>query len=114
MLINPSPVLNAPDGLAVMLSLPIGWGSCPATRKLETTQPIVAMAASSIETSMNTPSLRLRSAKDAAIANAAVIPPTVSAMGYPTRSGADSPSRSEEHTSELQSRENLVCRLLLE
>src|SRR5436309_16103656 len=27
---------------------------------------------------------------------------------------AESPSRSEEHTSELQSRENLVCRLLLE
>src|SRR5690606_41126048 len=27
---------------------------------------------------------------------------------------ADSPFRSEEHTSELQSRENLVCRLLLE
>src|SRR5690606_41198049 len=26
----------------------------------------------------------------------------------------DHPSRSEEHTSELQSRENLVCRLLLE
>src|SRR5690606_41838406 len=26
----------------------------------------------------------------------------------------DRPSRSEEHTSELQSRENLVCRLLLE
>src|SRR5207302_9822678 len=38
---------------------------------------------------------------------------------YPTsgRSGARSTShcrRSEEHTSELQSRENLVCRLLLE
>src|SRR5690606_40503860 len=35
-----------------------------------------------------------------------------SASGYPpavTRTG-----RSEEHTSELQSRENLVCRLLLE
>src|SRR5690606_41558656 len=31
------------------------------------------------------------------------------------RSGTlDVPSRSEEHTSELQSRENLVCRLLLE
>src|SRR5690606_41271433 len=28
--------------------------------------------------------------------------------------GATSPCRSEEHTSELQSRENLVCRLLLE
>src|SRR5436309_12156403 len=27
---------------------------------------------------------------------------------------ADAPTRSEEHTSELQSRENLVCRLLLE
>src|SRR5690606_42143010 len=26
----------------------------------------------------------------------------------------DAPGRSEEHTSELQSRENLVCRLLLE
>src|SRR5690606_32088663 len=29
-------------------------------------------------------------------------------------SGTPSPARSEEHTSELQSRENLVCRLLLE
>src|SRR5690606_40428609 len=28
--------------------------------------------------------------------------------------GAPEPVRSEEHTSELQSRENLVCRLLLE
>src|SRR5690606_42125114 len=28
--------------------------------------------------------------------------------------GRDDPPRSEEHTSELQSRENLVCRLLLE
>src|SRR5690606_41362362 len=28
--------------------------------------------------------------------------------------GAKYPGRSEEHTSELQSRENLVCRLLLE
>src|SRR5690606_41821236 len=31
----------------------------------------------------------------------------------PTHFGAE-PGRSEEHTSELQSRENLVCRLLLE
>src|SRR5690606_40983550 len=31
--------------------------------------------------------------------------------GYPGRSGS---GRSEEHTSELQSREKLVCRLLLE
>src|SRR6266511_5960352 len=32
----------------------------------------------------------------------------------PPRTGSRCPSRSEEHTSELQSRENLVCRLLLE
>src|SRR5690606_40916146 len=30
------------------------------------------------------------------------------------RWGKSTPSRSEEHTSELQSRENIVCRLLLE
>src|SRR5690606_40410470 len=30
------------------------------------------------------------------------------------RKPVESPPRSEEHTSELQSRENLVCRLLLE
>src|SRR5690606_39514954 len=35
--------------------------------------------------------------------------------GWHPRSGSRSPvARSEEHTSELQSRENLVCRLLLE
>src|SRR5690606_41381149 len=36
--------------------------------------------------------------------------------GTPRKPGSDSglDARSEEHTSELQSRENLVCRLLLE
>src|SRR5690606_41771919 len=34
--------------------------------------------------------------------------------GWPTRCTAGDAPRSEEHTSELQSRENLVCRLLLE
>src|SRR5690349_22750307 len=32
----------------------------------------------------------------------------------PRRRHADRPARSEEHTSELQSRRDLVCRLLLE
>src|SRR5690606_40071540 len=32
----------------------------------------------------------------------------------PARAGGSARRRSEEHTSELQSRENLVCRLLLE
>src|SRR5690606_40988935 len=36
------------------------------------------------------------------------------AIDVETRPGDNIPARSEEHTSELQSRENLVCRLLLE
>src|SRR5690606_41398573 len=44
--------------------------------------------------------------------------PEPSKASAPTRWGspepAAKPKRSEEHTSELQSRENLVCRLLLE
>src|SRR5690606_42135065 len=40
----------------------------------------------------------------------------VNSFGFQTfrHSSANAPNRSEEHTSELQSRENLVCRLLLE
>src|SRR5436309_9261202 len=41
-------------------------------------------------------------------------PPPASASARSRLSSAGSSSRSEEHTSELQSRENLVCRLLLE
>src|SRR3712207_7036676 len=45
-------------------------------------------------------------------------PATRSAASRPTRSTAPTasgwPTRSEEHTSELQSRQYLVCRLLLE
>src|SRR5690349_23290615 len=51
------------------------------------------------------------------MAGAAVVGPTkVEEIRAPTRSpGRPSPSlRSEEHTSELQSRRDLVCRLLLE
>src|SRR5690606_41895164 len=38
----------------------------------------------------------------------------VSFLGVPSPAVEAAPPRSEEHTSELQSRENLVCRLLLE
>src|SRR5690606_40482107 len=41
-------------------------------------------------------------------------PPTTSGGGSAARGARAAPGRSEEHTSELQSRENLVCRLLLE
>src|SRR5436305_10127848 len=41
-------------------------------------------------------------------------PPPTTSITRPTRPCRDFPSRSEEHTSELQSRPHLVCRLLLE
>src|SRR5207302_7610387 len=42
-------------------------------------------------------------------------PATVHLAGHRRATGLSTPpQRSEEHTSELQSRENLVCRLLLE
>src|SRR5690606_40445782 len=39
---------------------------------------------------------------------------TEQARWLPLNAAGRAPCRSEEHTSELQSRENLVCRLLLE
>src|SRR5260221_7336900 len=39
--------------------------------------------------------------------------PSAACRPFPTQPGPD-PSRSEEHTSELQSHSDLVCRLLLE
>src|SRR3712207_8651743 len=40
--------------------------------------------------------------------------PPATSSGSPSRTPAPSRPRSEEHTSELQSRQYLVCRLLLE
>src|SRR5258708_15125028 len=40
--------------------------------------------------------------------------PSPAGLPRPTWPGAGTPSRSEEHTSELQSPDHLVCRLLLE
>src|SRR5690606_41205073 len=50
------------------------------------------------------------------ISMVSLMPPgvTVRVRSMRTVGSMESPSRSEEHTSELQSRENLVCRLLLE
>src|SRR5690606_39462076 len=44
----------------------------------------------------------------------AKIRPLLVSRCYACHSAETKPARSEEHTSELQSRENLVCRLLLE
>src|SRR2546427_5904624 len=45
---------------------------------------------------------------------AAVVAMTVMTVSTRARQRNSAPSRSEEHTSELQSQSNLVCRLLLE
>src|SRR3712207_8491635 len=41
-------------------------------------------------------------------------PVTARLLAHPVRGGSEVERRSEEHTSELQSRQYLVCRLLLE
>ena len=79
--ITPSAVLNVPDGLAVKLSLPFGMGAFPAIRWFDTTQPIVAITASSIETSIKVPRSSALLARAAATAKAAVMPPIVSPIG---------------------------------
>src|SRR5438034_3741330 len=40
--------------------------------------------------------------------------PVIARYSFPSKARAPSPFRSEEHTSELQSHSDLVCRLLLE
>src|SRR5436309_5953130 len=56
---------------------------------------------------------RTASAKAAATTASTADPPAAN-ISAPTVAAAPRYWRSEEHTSELQSRENLVCRLLLE
>ncbi len=55
MLSRPRPVRKAPDGAALMFSLPIGTGRTPAISQFETAQPIATSVASSIETSIASP-----------------------------------------------------------
>src|SRR5690606_39966213 len=66
-------------------------------------QPSAAAAVAIWVTSMAMP----------AVSSAAAAEPALK-PNQPTHSMAAPTRRSEEHTSELQSRENLVCRLLLE
>src|SRR5690606_41352037 len=60
-------------------------------------------------------SLELQAARLDAFAAEPDVDLNTTTMGYEAaQEDDDDPVRSEEHTSELQSRENLVCRLLLE
>src|SRR3712207_7219971 len=63
--------------------------------------------------STNGPSLRLAAPSAPRPSGSARVVLTVEACAR-RRTHAPPPSRSEEHTSELQSRQYLVCRLLLE
>src|SRR5690606_39435350 len=60
-----------------------------------------------------TPNLRISIAGVSLVANISVARTTPGVFSY-TFNNVPAGIRSEEHTSELQSRENLVCRLLLE
>src|SRR5690606_39563548 len=82
-------------------ALPICWKSCLVCHSRSASQAAVQAAVQTLAS----PATALVAAKAASIAAAlaaAHAAPPVAAL------------RSEEHTSELQSRENLVCRLLLE
>src|SRR5690606_40710346 len=83
--------------------------SRPSSTSASSTAPICAQRSRSIQTSLKSPY---------AIWAPSTWQPTSSrtrmANTCSTTKSSSAPLRSEEHTSELQSRENLVCRLLLE
>src|SRR5690606_41969094 len=91
-LIDPAPSSLYP--LSLHDALPISWVSIPSLLKMSASSLIRAILTSRCVFSMTL------AASATLIEGALWVPATM--------------IRSEEHTSELQSRENLVCRLLLE
>src|SRR2546427_1352073 len=75
-------------------------------------------AATPAAAAMNSQAPSTAATRGASTSPAAALPkatPALASRTAPARARAcGSPSRSEEHTSELQSQSNLVCRLLLE
>src|SRR5690606_40103327 len=76
--------------------------------------PTPAAAACSSRAAAPAAPSRWTSASPSAASQAPAPPTRRSPPSTPTAPLSAPPTRSEEHTSELQSRENLVCRLLLE
>src|SRR3712207_6911750 len=62
----------------------------------------------------NIQALRLMGARVTLVGPPSLIPRGIEAMGCEVTHAIEAIRRSEEHTSELQSRQYLVCRLLLE
>src|SRR5690606_39698212 len=103
----PSTSTSSCDSLSLHDALPIfpagaGGGGMSATRSVDWNDLHVEFG--------------LDVVKQQLLAAAANEPPvrTAGLPHTPVDEAPDLPPRSEEHTSELQSRENLVCRLLLE
>src|SRR5690606_39986054 len=94
-----APPPPAPPALALHAALPIAIRASGRA-------PVASIAASSPSSSAAAPSLSGDELP-------AVTVPSVRNTGV-RRASASMEVRSEEHTSELQSRENLVCRVLLE
>src|SRR5690606_40239753 len=103
--------------------------TCPAqsgehTRRLHDALPILAAETGKLrvgEEKRETLRRQLESmeVRESMLAHAASVEPLQKELGVYRQAMVDRPKlvdklRSEEHTSELQSRENLVCRLLLE
>src|SRR5690606_40904137 len=90
----------------------------PTTAAAATGGPVMTAAAS--VSTVVTSATRISGTAKRTVRDSASMSPVVRAIRspVPARSTVDSGNlstrRSEEHTSELQSRENLVCRLLLE
>src|SRR3712207_7308057 len=81
------------------------------TLSLHDALPILAVCCS---TRFSLPAIRRSSSLRYALRDDSAKPSSARAVGAARISVARSRSRSEEHTSELQSRQYLVCRLLLE
>src|SRR2546426_5045118 len=77
----------------------------PSIKPLEVAVPPQSLPQNTVKTSTFVSSGPLRYVSRASVG---------AGCGWPSKRSCGSPSRSEEHTSELQSPCNLVCRLLLE
>src|SRR5690606_41066062 len=96
-----------PSPLSLHDALPISSFAHPHLSPVDSRASFVlTFASSSLATS--TPSTTLPP-----VSSSFRAPPSPSATALASSPLSKSSSRSEEHTSELQSRENLVCRLLL-
>src|SRR5699024_11570349 len=98
-----SAILGAPlslhDALPISLEPPLAFFSCAAAASLAASSSVPALSAA-----VSAPS-------EAALAALSIASTT---RGITVSVSASCAARSEEHTSELQSRFDLVCRLLLE